>query len=118
MSNRRLLAVLLITLLTGCVTSTPVLYEEAANPKSRSRRIVAHQIRRWVGRPVTRFEKQFDFNKNGRLEPDERLRFRMASGYYHKLGGVWKFDKNKDFRLDQEEYYDATHDPYEYEEQP
>ncbi|HSA60470.1 MAG TPA: hypothetical protein VLJ37_12390 [bacterium] len=108
MSNKLFLSVLLTSLLAGCVTSTPVLYEEAANPNSTSRRIVAHQIRRWTTRPVTKFEKRFDFNGNGRLDPDELLRFRMASGYYQKYGGVWKFDKNKDWKFDQEEYYDAT----------
>jgi len=95
-------------MLSGCVTSAPVLYEEAANPKSMSRKIVAQQVRRWTSRPVNRFEKQFDFNKNGRLEPEELMRYRMASGYYHKYGGVWKFDKNHDFKFNQEEYYDAT----------
>jgi hypothetical protein len=100
------------------VTSTPILYEQAANPKSASRKILSHQVRRWTTRPVNRFEKQFDFNKNGRLEPDELMRYRMASGYYQKYGGVWKFDKNKDFKFDAEEYYEAVHsepEPY-YEE--
>jgi hypothetical protein len=103
--------------MAGCVTSTPILYEEAANPKSTTRKIVAHHVKRWTTRPVTKFEKRFDFNKNGRLDPDELLRFRMASGYYHRYGNVWKFDKNKDFRFDQEEYYDATRGGY-YEEGP
>jgi hypothetical protein len=98
----------LILLAGGCVTSAPVLYEEAANPKSMTRKIVAHQVGRWISKPVTRFEKQFDLNKNGRLDPEERMRFRMASGYYQRYGNVWKYDKNKDFKFDQEEYYDAT----------
>ena len=108
MSNKLAVFLLLIPLVAGCVTSTPILYEDAANPKSMTRKIVAHQVGRWISKPVTRFEKQFDLNKNGRLDPEERMRFRMASGYYQRYGNVWKFDKNKDFKFDQEEYNDAT----------
>lgn len=107
MSNKLALFALLTALLGGCVTSTPILYEQAANPRSVSRQIVSNQIKRWTSRPVNRFEKQFDFNKNGRLEPEELQRYRMANGYYQKYGNVWKFDKNKDFRFDAEEYYEA-----------
>lgn len=107
MSNKRMILLFLIALWAGCVTSTPILYEEAVNPKSTTRRIVAHQVRRWTSRPVTKFEKKFDFNKNGRLEPDELMRFRMASGYYQRYGNVWKFDKDKNWRFDAQEYYEA-----------
>lgn len=94
--------------LAGCAHMFPTVAEEVVNPESTSRKIVARQVRRWTTRPVSGFEKNFDFNKNGRLDPDELVRLRMARGYYQGYGNVWKYDKDKDWHLNQEEYYNAT----------
>lgn len=102
------LAILLATL-CGCVHLLPTVVEEAADPQSPTRKIVAHEVKRFTTRPVTALEKRFDANHNGRLEPEELALFRQAQGYYQHYGNVWKYDKDKNWRLDQEEYYDASH---------
>jgi hypothetical protein len=83
----------------------PVVTEEALEPDSTSKKIVAHQVKRWTTKPIGKFEKRFDLNKNGHLDPEERVRLQMARGYYQGMGNVWKYDKNKDYRLDAGEYY-------------
>jgi hypothetical protein len=99
---------LVIALCGGCASILPTVAEEAADPESPPRKIAAHQIRRWTSKPISRFEKQFDYNHNGLLEPEELARLRMARGFFQQYGNVWKYDKNHDWRLDNEEYYDAS----------
>ncbi len=90
----------------GCTYMLPVVTEEVLEPDSVSKKVAAHQIKRWTSKPIGKFEKQFDLNKNGRLDAEERVRLQMARGYYQGMGNVWKYDKNHDYRLDADEYYD------------
>ena len=102
------LAAVLGVLGTGCASVLPTVVEEVANPESPPRKIAAYHIRKWTSRPVTKFEKQFDVNKNGVLEPNESAHLRMARGFYNGYGKVWKYDKDHDWRFNQEEYYNAS----------
>ena len=98
-----------VFLFFGCVHLLPtVVEEEVQNPNSPTRKIVAHQVKRFITHPITSLEKRFDTNHNGHIEPEELLLLRQAQGYYQQYGNVWKFDKDKNWRLDQEEYYDAS----------
>ncbi len=100
---------LFASLFCGCVHMFPTVVEEAVDPQSTSRKIVSHQVKRFTTRPITALEKRFDLNHNGVLDPEELVLFRQAQGYYQKYGNVWKYDKDKNWRLDNEEFYDASH---------
>jgi hypothetical protein len=102
-----LIVLFTIHLLTGCVSMGPEIVEEAVNPDSPVRKVAAYHVHKWTSRPITALEKRFDFNHNGVLDPGEQLRFHMAQGFYRAYGNVWKYDKNKDWHFDQEEYNDA-----------
>lgn len=99
--------------LTSCYHILPtVVEEEVSNPNSITHKVADPQVkraRRWISRPIGKFEKQYDLNKNGRLEPEELMRLRMARGYYKKTQKYWKYDKDNNGRFDASEYYDLTH---------
>jgi hypothetical protein len=102
------LAAVLAVFLSGCASILPTVVEQAADPESPPRKIAAYQIHKWTSKPITKFEKQFDRNRNGVLEPNEVAHLRMARGFYHSYGKVWKYDTDHDWRFNQEEYYDAS----------
>ena len=101
-------AIVLGLFVSACASVLPTVAEQAADPESPPRKIAAYQIHRWTSRPITKLEKNFDTNHNGVLEPEELARLRMARGFYQNYGNVWKYDKNKDWQFNQEEYYDAS----------
>jgi hypothetical protein len=93
--------------LSACAALGPAVVEEAVDPDSPARKVAAYHVHKWTSKPITLMEKHFDFNKNGVLDPEEQLRLKMARGFYRAYGNVWRYDKNKDWQFDQEEFYDA-----------